>query len=43
VSLRQSLNQQQAASALGNAVWISSQLGKGRIDLYQALSALASR
>ena len=43
VSLRQSLNQQQAASALGNAVWISSQLGKGRIDLYQALSALASQ
>jgi len=28
VSLRQSLNQQQAASALGNAVWISSQLGQ---------------
>ena len=43
VSLRQSLNQQQAASALGNAVWISSQLGQGRIDLYQALSALASK
>jgi subtilisin family serine protease len=38
VNLRQSLNQDQAASALGAAVSTSPQLGQGRIDLYQALS-----
>ena len=43
VSLSQSVNQSQAASAMGYAQWISPGVGQGRIDLYQALSAFASR
>ncbi len=43
VSLSQSVNQSQAASAMGYAQWISPAVGQGRIDLYQALSAFASR
>jgi subtilisin family serine protease len=38
VGLRQSVNQQQVANALGHAAWISSEAGHGLIDLYQALS-----
>jgi subtilisin family serine protease len=42
VGLRQSVDQQQAADALGHAAWISSEAGHGLLDLYQALSAFVS-
>jgi thermitase len=43
VGLSQSLNQSQAAGAMGYAKWISTGVGQGRIDLYQALSAFTSQ
>jgi subtilisin family serine protease len=43
VSLNSSVSQSQAATALGHAIWISSGVGQGRVDLYQALSAFTSQ
>ncbi|MGH9445659.1 MAG: S8 family serine peptidase, partial [Terriglobia bacterium] len=43
VGLRPSVNQDQAARALANAVPISPEAGHGVIDLYEALSAFVSQ
>ena len=43
VSLSHDVSQSQAANAMSFAHWISPEVGHGRIDLYEALSAFASQ
>jgi len=38
-NLQPSINESQAAAAVAHAVWIGPEMGKGRLDLVQALSA----
>jgi subtilisin family serine protease len=38
-NLQPSINESQAAAAVAHAVWMGSEMGKGRLDLVQALSA----
>ncbi len=42
VGTNMSFRESSAESALANAVWISSDLGNGRVDLYQAVNAALS-
>jgi subtilisin family serine protease len=42
LSLNQTIGQSQAANALSSAQWISPEVGHGRIDLYEALSAFTT-